>query len=493
MSLDIKYRPQVYSDVLGQEATIAILREYVRSGRGFQQSYLFCGGHGSGKTTLGRILARALLCESPRNGEPCDECHSCRGMLDHNTSADFVEVDAATNSGKADITKITDEIAYATFSGKRRLYLFDESHQLSRDALDALLKYLEDTFPGSEDKKLTCIFCTTEPEKMRATILSRCAPAFMVQAQKPEQIAQRLATICEKEGIPADPDMLVLIAEITECHIRDAMKAVEGVSMLGAVNRENVTAYLHLDLNSAYIELLATLGSDLPAALTLAKTLMQQVSPVTCYGKLTEVAMLAYQVSLGDTTGLGFWNAASLQHLAAKGPLLLGYASRFASRPGRPTAAMLLMDLATLHLGGGQVRNPTAVVQFQAPIPALQAPLPASTPPTAPLVPAPSPGGAPEPAPASEPTSEPDPKPVPEAAAVMARTVDAGSLGADLIGSIIPERFRDWVPDPRTVNSKGRGEHVPQKGTRSATLTPSAFAELLGKHLVEKSSRGGST
>lgn len=484
MSLDITYRPRVYSDVLGQEATIAILREYVRSGRGFQQSYLFCGGHGSGKTTLGRILARALLCESPQNGEPCNECHSCKGMLDHNTSADFVEVDAATNSGKADITKITDEIAYATFSGKRRIYLFDESHQLSKEALDALLKYLEDTFPGSDDKKLTCIFCTTEPEKMKATILSRCAPAFVVQAQKPEQIAQRLALICEKEGIQADLEMLVLIAEITECHIRDAMKAVEGVSMLGPVNKENVTAYLHLDLNTAYIELLSALGTDLPAALAQAKLLMQQVSPVTCYSKLTEVAMLAFQVHLGDTTGTGFWSLTALQQLAMKGIVLLGFASRFASRPGRPTAAMLLMDLAALHLTGGHVRSPTAVVQVlsapSAPLPALPSPPPATAVPEAAV-----PQGE-VPAQPEVPSAEPVP-------VEAERVVLQFPSGADLIGGIIHERDRDWVVDPRLINPKGGRNSAPPKGAKSATATPTEFAGWLAKHLAEKSNRGGST
>lgn len=461
MSLDIKYRPRIYSDVLGQESTIQILKEFVRSGRGFQQSYLFCGGHGSGKTTLGRIMARALLCDAPVDGEPCDLCHSCKAFLDQGGSADFVEFDAATNSGKADIKAITDEIAYSTFSGKRRLYLFDESHQLSKDALDALLKYLEDTFPGSEDKKLTCIFCTTEPEKMRATILSRCAPAFMVQAQKPAQIASRLATICEKEGIPADPEMLTLIAEVTECHIRDALKAVEGVSMLGAINRENVTAYLHLDLNTTYIEVLQHLGTNLPECIRLAKDLMQQVSPVTCYAKLTEVAMLAFQVSLGETSGTGFWNQVALQSLAAKGPLLLGYAARFASRPGRPTAAMLQMDLATLHMGATDVRSSGVTIQVQTK--------------ASPSV------VAPQPLPQVQ-VSTPQ-------AQVPAEKIAPTSNKPAVVGVLVSERDRDWVIDPMLINHPvGSRETV----ARRSSLTRTEFATLLGKMLAEKSRRGGS-
>jgi len=468
MSLDIAYRPRNYADVLGQEATIAILREYVRSGRGFQQSYLFCGGHGSGKTTLGRILARALLCETPKDGEPCDECASCRSLLDHGVSPDFVEVDAATNSGKADITKITDEVAYSTFSGKRRIYLFDESHQLSRDALDALLKYLEDTFPGSQDKKLTCIFCTTEPEKMRATILSRCAPAFVVQAQKPEHIAQRLAHICAKEGMDADPEMLTLIAEITECHIRDAMKAIEGVSMLGPINRANVTAYLHLDLNQAYIDLLVAIGTDLPAALAAAKNIMLRVSPASCFNKLADVAMLAFQMYLGEGSA-GPWNSEALKALGSKGEVLLGYAARFANRPGRPTTAMLLLDIAALHHVGGSVRSPMTVLQVQtAPVQAVQV----LTPPVAPPPVAPVPAAAP---------SRPVPAPHP-----------AVALGSEkvAVGGNVPERDRDWEVDPRLVK-RPQGVAVPVRSTKSPLLSASEFSILLGKHLIEKGSSGG--
>lgn len=358
MSLDITYRPRIYEDVLGQEATVKILRRFVSEGRGFRQSYLFCGLHGSGKTTLGRILARALLCEAPVEGDPCDQCASCRSMLEFGTSADFIEVDAATHSGKADVTRITEEIQYNTFSGKRRIYLFDEAHQLSRDALDALLKPLEDTMPGSEDKQLVCIFCTTEPERMRATVLSRCAPAFVIRAQSPQVIGERLAHICAVEGIEADPEMLVLIAEAAECHIRDALKAVEGVAMLGAVNRENVTAYLNLDLNTTYIDLIDRIGVDLAGALAKAQEALQRVSPGVLYRKLLDVCMLGVQAALGETPPT-FWNGDILAALGQrKKNDLLVYAARFAERPGRPTASMLIMDIACLHHGGTLTPTP---------------------------------------------------------------------------------------------------------------------------------------
>jgi len=125
MSLDTKYRPLRYGDVLGQDATIEVCKEIVKSGGAFHQSYVFAGAHGGGKTTCGRILARAMLCADPKNGEPCDECQSCKAILE-DKSENFMEVDAATNSGKDHVKRITDEARFGSFSGKRKIYLFDE-------------------------------------------------------------------------------------------------------------------------------------------------------------------------------------------------------------------------------------------------------------------------------------------------------------------------------------------------------------------------------
>ena len=122
---------------------------------------------------------------------------------------DFVEVDAANHSGKVDMKKVTDEIQYSTFAGRRRIYLFDEAHQLTKEALDALLKPMEEIIPGTHDNRLVCIFCTTEPERMRATIFSRCVP-FVIQPVPPAEIAKRLAEVCDKEGFEYDFEIEVL-------------------------------------------------------------------------------------------------------------------------------------------------------------------------------------------------------------------------------------------------------------------------------------------
>jgi DNA polymerase III subunit gamma/tau len=349
VALDTKYRPLTYDDVLGQDASVAVLRQFVKEGRGFHQSYVFCGQHGSGKTTLGRILARALLCESPVEGTPCDQCHSCQVFLNGGTHEGFEELDAASKSGKADLAKIIEDLSYSTFSGRRRIYLFDESHRLSKAALDILLKPMEDCVEGSEDKQLVCIFCTTEPEKMRSTIFSRCAPAFVVRAVDPEGIAGRLAWVCDQEGITYDRDALVTIAEVTECHIRDALKTVEGVSMLGKVDRDSVSRYLQLGANDRALSLLEQIGHDLPKAVEIATQMAMEVSPSSAYERLSEAAMCAYRAHLGVGKVPSYWALDRVEALASRGAALLGIASRFSAPPHRPTRHTLILDVGTAH------------------------------------------------------------------------------------------------------------------------------------------------
>ena len=153
MALDTRYRPQTYGDVLGQEATVAVLKQFVIEGRGFHQSYVFCGQHGSGKTTLGRILARALLCEAPVDGAPCDQCPSCQTFLSGDTHECFEELDAATKSGKADLARIIEDVSYSTVSGKRRIYLFDECFTedtvlLTREGFRSIRDLVDGRFTG---------------------------------------------------------------------------------------------------------------------------------------------------------------------------------------------------------------------------------------------------------------------------------------------------------------------------------------------------------
>jgi DNA polymerase III subunit gamma/tau len=461
MALDTRYRPQTYGDVLGQEATVSILKQFVVEGRGFHQSYVFCGQHGSGKTTLGRILARALLCEAPVDGAPCDQCPSCQTFLSGDTHECFEELDAATKSGKADLARIIEDVSYSTVSGKRRIYLFDESHRLSKQALDALLKPMEDSAPGSEDKRLVCIFCTTEPEKMVSTIFSRCAPAFVIRSAPLESIADRLAFICGQENIDHDRDALMLIAEQSGSHIRDAIKMVEGVSMLGGVTRDNASKYLHLDANDSVLDLLEALGSDLPKAVESATRLASSMSPSGAYERMAEAALLVYRVHLGVSEVPMKWNTDRITALAARGEAMLNIAQRYAAPPHRPTAQTLVLDSASMHhlaCTGTWVSGTPVVVA-------------AASPPPPP------------------PPSRDNAKPASEKGAV-------GIIPHDPKPPISAGTTHGVYVDPRAIG-KGPSDRSPQPdaeatvATQSGGITPSFFRDLVRQHLREM--KGGRT
>lgn len=350
MSWDTQYRPITYDQVLAQDASIAVVQQLVQDGAGFEQSYLFCGPHGCGKTTLGRILGRALLCEAPVGGNPCDECPTCIDILTKGHSECFTELDAASKSGKADILRIIAEIGYSTFSGKRRLYLFDEAHQLTKGAVTALLKAMEDEVPGSRDKQIICIFCTTEPEKMIPTVFSRCAPRFTIRTATPEAIAGRVALICGEEGVEYEEEALVLLAEINECHIRDVLMAAAAISKLGPITVESVKKYLVLDTNDALLKILILIGNNLDAAMLVVDELKEVMSPTTCYERLADLSMLAYKVHLGVGKVPRHLKKRWLKKIGDHHhEFLVTFADTFASRPGRPRYAMLTLDIARLH------------------------------------------------------------------------------------------------------------------------------------------------
>lgn len=259
-------------------------------------------------------------------------------------------------------------------------------HRLSKNALDALLKPMEDSAPGSEDKRLVCIFCTTEPEKMVSTIFSRCAPAFVIRSAPLESIADRLAFICGQESIDHDRDALMLIAEQSGSHIRDAIKMVEGVSMLGGVTRDNASKYLHLDANDSVLGLLESLGSDLPKAVESATRIASSMSPSGAYERMAEAALLIYRVHLGVSEVPMKWDSDRIKALAEKGESWLSVANRFAAPPHRPTRHTLLLDSASAHhlFGAAPSLNTgvPVIISQSAPVD----PSPKSSPPSTPVV-----------------------------------------------------------------------------------------------------------
>ena len=214
-----KWRPLTFDDVRGQEHITSILKYETRNGK-FSHAYLFCGSRGTGKTTCAKLLARAVNCLSPRDGNPCGECDACRGILE-GSETDVLEMDAASNNGVENIRDIRDEVVYTPSSLRYRVYIVDEVHMLSGSAFNALLKTLEE--PPAH---VIFILATTELHKLPATIISRCQRFDFRRITVPV-LTDRLEQIAAAEGIPLEHDAAIRIARIAQGGMRDAISLLE--------------------------------------------------------------------------------------------------------------------------------------------------------------------------------------------------------------------------------------------------------------------------
>ena len=214
-----KYRPQVFSDVVGQEHITTTLASEIESGK-LSHAYLFTGSRGTGKTTCAKILAKAVNCLSPKDGNPCGECEICRG-IDSGAILDVVEIDAASNNGVDNIRDIREESSFAPVACKFRVYIIDEVHMLSIGAFNALLKTLEEPPPH-----VKFILATTEVHKLPVTILSRCQ-RFDFKRVAPQAMIGRMQFIAAQEGFTLDDDAAVLIARLADGGMRDALSTLD--------------------------------------------------------------------------------------------------------------------------------------------------------------------------------------------------------------------------------------------------------------------------
>ena len=219
MALYRKFRPTVFSEVKGQDAIVTTLKNQIKSER-IGHAYLFCGTRGTGKTTVAKILAKAVNCESPKDGEPCGECAVCKGIT-NGSLLNVVEIDAASNSSVDSIRQIVDEVSYSPTEGKYKVYILDEVHMLSAGAFNALLKTLEE--PPSY---VIFILATTESHKIPITILSRCQ-RYDFKRISLETIAGRLRELTDKEGADVEEDALTFIAKEADGSMRDALSLLD--------------------------------------------------------------------------------------------------------------------------------------------------------------------------------------------------------------------------------------------------------------------------
>ena len=214
-----KFRPLTFSEMVGQEHITRTLKNQIISNR-VGHAYLFNGGRGTGKTSSAKILARAINCLNPKDGEPCNECEICKGALSGSLT-DIVEMDAASNNSVEDIRSIREEVNFLPTKAKYRVYIIDEVHMLSTGAFNALLKTLEEP-----PEHVKFILATTEPQKLPATILSRCQ-RFDFKRISNEDVIKRLEIVCNESGIEATKGALNIIAVLSEGAMRDALSILE--------------------------------------------------------------------------------------------------------------------------------------------------------------------------------------------------------------------------------------------------------------------------
>ena len=220
-----KYRPKTFDEVAGQDVAKRVLRSAIAEGR-LGHAYLLCGPRGTGKTTLARIVARSVNCEQGPTPEPCGVCERCEG-LDRGREADVIEIDAASHTGVDSIRELRDEVAYAPLKARRKVYIIDEVHMLSKAAFNALLKTLEEPPPH-----VVFLFATTEPHKVLETILSRCQ-VLRLEALPVETITGRLDEVFSMEGIQAEAGVTAEIARGSRGGMRDALSKADELLALG--------------------------------------------------------------------------------------------------------------------------------------------------------------------------------------------------------------------------------------------------------------------
>ena len=309
-----KWRPRSFAEMTGQEHVLRSLANALASGR-VHHAFLFAGTRGVGKTTVARILAKCLNCERGVSAEPCLECGSCR-EIEAGRSIDLIEVDAASRTKVDDTRELLDNVQYAPSRSRYKIYLIDEVHMLSASSFNALLKTLEEPPPH-----VKFLFATTDPQKLPATVLSRCLQ-FNLKRLSVQLIAARLAYILAAEQLVAEPAALQLLAQAADGSMRDALslldqllafgdgaaRTAEARAMLGTVTRDHVE------------RMARSLARSDAAALLGAARELEEYSPD--YGQLLDqlaalLERVALQQCVPDSTADEIYPAELVQELAS--------------------------------------------------------------------------------------------------------------------------------------------------------------------------------
>ena len=314
-----KFRPGCFQDVKGQDHIVTTLKNQLKADR-IGHAYLFCGTRGTGKTSIAKLFAKAVNCENPIDGSPCNECVTCKA-IQAGTSMNVIEIDAASNNGVDNIREIRDEVAYSPTEGKYKVYIIDEVHMLSIGAFNALLKTLEE--PPSY---VIFILATTESHKIPVTILSRCQ-RYDFRRISVETLADRLRELAEIEQIDVEDRALTYIAKVADGGMRDALSLLDQciafylgekltydnvLDILGAVDTEVFAEFLDKIADKQITDLM----SMIEKLVMQGRELTQFVTDFTWY--LRNLMLIQASPDVEDSLDMSTEGIARLKKLSAK-------------------------------------------------------------------------------------------------------------------------------------------------------------------------------
>ncbi|MFV0528735.1 MAG: DNA polymerase III subunit gamma/tau [Lachnospiraceae bacterium] len=368
MALYRKFRPESFEDVKGQEHIVKSLTNQIKSDR-IGHAYLFCGTRGTGKTSVAKIVARAVNCENPQEGSPCNECKTCKSILS-GASMNVIEIDAASNNGVDNIRDIREEVEYRPSQGKYKVYIIDEVHMLSTGAFNALLKTLEEP-----PEYVIFILATTEANKIPITILSRCQ-RYDFRRITVDTIANRLKELTQKENIEAQDTALRYIAKAADGSLRDSLSILDQciafcpdemltyekvLSILGAVD---VDIYARM-LTSIYEGDVADTIHMLEKLIIEGKELTQFVTDFTWY--LRNLLLIKTSDAAEDLMDVSAerYEAMVAQSQPMEAEILMRYIrvlSELSNRIRYASSKRVLVEVALIRLSQPQMQTDTDAV-----------------------------------------------------------------------------------------------------------------------------------
>ncbi|SSY81139.1 DNA polymerase III subunit gamma/tau [Alysiella crassa] len=289
-----KWRPKTFADLVGQQHVVKALQNALDKGR-LHHAYLLTGTRGVGKTTIARILAKSLNCETPNHGEPCGVCQSCRD-IDAGRFVDLLEIDAASNTGIDNIREVLENAQYAPTVGKYKVYIIDEVHMLSKSAFNAMLKTLEEP-----PEHVKFILATTDPHKVPITVLSRCLQ-FVLRNMTAQQVAEHLAHVLKTEQIVYEPAALALLGRAAQGSMRDALSLLDQAIAMGSgsVQERDVRDMIGA-VDKRYLYELLTFLMEQDGENLIAKAQEMSANAIGFDSALNDLAMLLQRLALLKT------------------------------------------------------------------------------------------------------------------------------------------------------------------------------------------------